>query len=94
MTDDIKAIREALKELMSIVEIHSDNTDNNFAWAEMIQAKDALAVLDRIDAQKPRVPMAFLLQLIADSIDTQGIEYGGIKQIAARYGVEITEVIE
>ena len=81
---DISLIREAL-ELMR--DFMSDRGSSDVA-------REALAALDRIEAQKPRVPMAFLLQLIADSIDTQGIEYGGIKQIAARYGVEITEVIE
>ena len=35
-------LREALKELMSIVKIHSRNTDDNFAWAEMSEARAAL----------------------------------------------------
>ena len=35
---------EALKELMSIVKIHSNNTDNNFAWAEMSEAEKALKI--------------------------------------------------
>ena len=34
---------EALKELASIVEIHSECTDNNFAWAEMIEARAIIA---------------------------------------------------
>lgn len=33
---------EPLKELMSIVKIHSENTDNNFAWAEMSEAERTL----------------------------------------------------
>ena len=36
---------ESLKELMSIVKIHSDNTDNNFAWAEMSEAERTLRSL-------------------------------------------------
>lgn len=34
---------EALEQLMSIVKIHSRATSNNFAWAEMDFAKEALA---------------------------------------------------
>ena len=37
-----KRLREALEELMSIVKIHSNNTDNNFACAEMSEAQAAL----------------------------------------------------
>lgn len=36
---------ESLKELMSIVRIHSDNTENNFAWAEMSEAERTLRSL-------------------------------------------------
>ena len=36
---------DSLKELMSIVKIHSDNTDNNFAWAEMSEAERTLRSL-------------------------------------------------
>lgn len=32
----------ALKELISIVEIHSKCTNNNFAWAELSTAKEVL----------------------------------------------------
>lgn len=35
----------SLKELMSIVKIHSENTDNNFAWAEMAEAEKTLRSL-------------------------------------------------
>lgn len=35
-------IEKALRELMSIVRIHSDATDENFAWAEMQYAKEVL----------------------------------------------------
>ena len=34
---------EALEQLMSIVTIHSRATSNSFAWAEMDEAKEALA---------------------------------------------------
>ena len=34
---------EALEQLMSIVTIHSKATSNSFAWAEMDEAKAALA---------------------------------------------------
>jgi len=36
-------LAEALKELVSIVKIHSENTDNNFAWAEAFDAKNTLS---------------------------------------------------
>ena len=39
-------LREALKEHISIVKIHSDNTDNDFAWAEMAEARAALGKED------------------------------------------------
>ena len=38
-------IVESLKELMSIVKIHSENTNNNFAWAEMSEAERTLRSL-------------------------------------------------
>ena len=34
---------EALKQMVSIVEIHSRSTKNNFAWAEMDEARAAIA---------------------------------------------------
>lgn len=37
---------EALKELMSIVKIHSEGTNNNFAWAEMDHAKQILSIIN------------------------------------------------
>jgi len=37
-------LREALRELMSIVSIHQSATRNNFAWAEMAFAREALAL--------------------------------------------------
>lgn len=41
---------ESLKELMSIVKIHSNNTDNNFAWAEMSEAERTLRSLTTASA--------------------------------------------
>lgn len=41
----IDRLVESLKELMSIVQIHSNNTDNNFAWAEMSEAEKTLRSL-------------------------------------------------
>lgn len=43
-TDDVvRQLVEALEQLMSIVKIYSRATSNNFAWAEMDFAKEALA---------------------------------------------------
>lgn len=42
---DANMILESLKELMSIVKIHSRHTDNNFAWAEMSEAERTLRSL-------------------------------------------------
>lgn len=39
----IAALKEALSELVSIVEIHQRATNNNFAWAEVSCAKEVLA---------------------------------------------------
>ena len=44
MTDTSQKLREALSELMSIVSIHQKATGNNFAWAEMDFAREALAL--------------------------------------------------
>ena len=40
--NQIKHLKSALKDLVSITEIHSATTKNNFAWAELIEAKKAL----------------------------------------------------
>jgi hypothetical protein len=40
--NQIKHLKTALAELVSIVEIHSRATGNNFAWAEMEEARSAL----------------------------------------------------
>lgn len=41
--NQIKHLKYALSELVCIVEIHSDATRNNFAWAELEEAKKALS---------------------------------------------------
>lgn len=41
--NQIKHLKSALTELISVVEIHSSATSNNFAWAELEDAKTALA---------------------------------------------------
>lgn len=45
--NQIKHLKQALSELVSIVEIHSKHTKNNFAWAEIDFAKEALSLGDR-----------------------------------------------
>lgn len=40
--NQIKHLKSALSELVSIVEIHQKSTANNFAWAEIDFAKNAL----------------------------------------------------
>lgn len=39
--NQIKHLKKALNEMISIVEIHSRATGNNFAWAELSFAKEA-----------------------------------------------------
>ncbi|TEA78682.1 hypothetical protein [Allopusillimonas ginsengisoli] len=46
--NQIKHLKGALSELASIVEIHSRATNNNFAWAELDEAKIALSGQRRI----------------------------------------------
>lgn len=41
--NQIKHLKEALRELISIVEIHTTATGNNFAWAELDEARLALS---------------------------------------------------
>lgn len=40
--NQIRHLKQALKEMISIVEIHSSVTGNNFAWAELEEAKRAI----------------------------------------------------
>lgn len=40
--NQIRHLKGALRELISIVEIHSSTTGNNFAWAELEAAREAL----------------------------------------------------
>ena len=42
--NQISHLKSALRELISIVEIHSEATDENFAWAELPEAKKSLGV--------------------------------------------------
>jgi hypothetical protein len=72
MTDDIKAIREAL------------TNNRNMSPSQLDKA---LAALDRIEAQKPRVPMAML----KDVAGFPPYQPDRIKRIAQAYGVEVTE---
>ena len=40
--NQIKHLKSALRELISIVEIHSEATGSNFAWAELEESRKAL----------------------------------------------------
>ena len=40
--NQIKHLKECLKNMVSIAEIHQEHTGNNFAWAEIECAKEAL----------------------------------------------------
>ena len=42
---ELDMVVESLKELMSIVKIHSENSDSDFAWAEMSEANRTLRSL-------------------------------------------------
>jgi hypothetical protein len=78
--DDIKAIREALH-------VGNAHAQLNCCQKDSDQIEQAIAILDRIEAQKPRVPMAMLL-------DVAGIppyHPDRIKRIAEAYGVEVSE---
>lgn len=48
-----KQLLDALKELVSIVEIHSKATDNNFAWAEIDFANEAIAAAEQAQQVEP-----------------------------------------
>jgi hypothetical protein len=41
LEQELEETREALRQLVAIVEIHSEATGNNFAWAELDDAKKA-----------------------------------------------------
>jgi hypothetical protein len=40
--NQIKHLKESLRDLVSIAKIHSEATGNNFAWAELEEAEKAL----------------------------------------------------
>lgn len=42
--NQIKHLKDSLRELINIVEIHSNATANNFAWAELECARIALNI--------------------------------------------------
>jgi hypothetical protein len=44
--NQIKHLKCALNELIEIVEIHQNCTKNNFAWAELEFAKEAIGVVN------------------------------------------------
>lgn len=50
-----KCLQDALRELVSIVEIHADATGNNFAWAELVEARAALAEQE-VDMEHKHTP--------------------------------------
>ena len=41
--NQIKHLKDCLRELVSITKIHSDATGNNFAWAELEESEKALS---------------------------------------------------
>ena len=43
VANQLKHLKQSLRELVSIVEIHSKATGNSFAWAEIDEAKKALS---------------------------------------------------
>ncbi len=51
-----KRLRDALRDLISIVEIHINATGSNFAWAELDEARAALAEQE-IDMEQQDKPM-------------------------------------
>lgn len=51
-----KRLQDALRELISIVEIHTNATGNNFAWAELEEARMALDE-QGIDMEQQDKPM-------------------------------------
>lgn len=61
-TADLSQCEKALRELMSIVRIHSDVTCENFAWAEMSYAEEVLSLL----ATKPAAQAADYTDIVSD----------------------------
>jgi len=41
--NQIRHLKDALRELVSITKMHSEATGNNFAWAELMEAELALS---------------------------------------------------
>ena len=62
-------LREALRELMSIVSIHQKATGNNFAWAEMDFAREALATTEPTSKQPLQVEPVANQQLTTEPVD-------------------------
>jgi hypothetical protein len=60
--EKIQKVIDAMKELVSIVEIHSEHTSNNFAWAELEEAHKALSIMqEEIDKPLPE-PVGFIYE--------------------------------
>lgn len=62
-------IVEAFEQLVSIVKIHSEATDNNFAWAELGDAEQAIAALQAQGAEPVGYTSKYSLIALADGHD-------------------------
>lgn len=82
-------LREALCELMSIVSIHQTATRNNFAWAEMAFAREALAL-------PTAAPVGERLTLSAEDVHAAFVKHfpkTRISQAWIGFAAEIAEAI-
>jgi hypothetical protein len=88
---DIETIREARSLLTEAYQALNCAPMRNSLTREML---DCCVALNRIEAQKPRVPMAMLKKINDASrglaMPMQSFE-AILREIAARYGVEVSE---
>lgn len=67
-----KQLLDAAKELASIVEIHSEATDSNFAWAELSSMRDAIAAAEQAQQAEPVGVLVDVLVKFVDIMDGCG----------------------
>ena len=98
MTDDIKAIRQALGYAEQFARNERDALahPSNDDYLDGLDADiaNALAALDRIEAQKPRVPMAMLEELVCIHLHPSLMKCDRkdiLREIAGKFGVEASD---
>jgi hypothetical protein len=90
MSKERDLLRNALEELLLIVEIHQKCTKNNFAWAEVEYAKELLAQPEQEPMTAQEISQGF--QADKDAINAESY-WAGVALAEKHYGVKINETL-